>query len=82
MIESITDVLFFWLGSLYELSKIAFYVYLFSPQMQGAIFLYDRLLKEWVAKSLVYTDSIKEDVKGIASVFDKKTDGDETKKTS
>ena len=37
--ESITDILLFWVP-FYELLKIVFYIYLFSPQFKGALTLY------------------------------------------
>ena len=37
--ESITDILLFWVP-FYELLKIVFYIYLFSPQLKGALTLY------------------------------------------
>merc|ERR1712228_225240 len=37
--ESITDILLFWIP-FYELLKICFYFYLFSPQLKGALTMY------------------------------------------
>eukprot|EP00483_Globobulimina_turgida_P009943 UN09962 len=42
--ESITDILLFWVP-FYELIKICFYFYLFSPQLKGALTLYYALLQ-------------------------------------
>lgn len=46
-IESITDIFLFWVPA-YELLKMVFYVYLYS--MNGAQFLYIKLLKPLVLK--------------------------------
>eukprot|EP01083_Nonionella_stella_P000773 2223_1 len=45
--ESITDLLLFWIP-FYELLKICFYFYLFSPQLKGALTLYYALLEPLV----------------------------------
>lgn len=47
--ESITDILLFWIP-FYELLKICFYFYLFSPQLKGALTIYYALLEPLVGK--------------------------------
>mmetsp|Transcript_63541 Transcript_63541/g.101124 ORF Transcript_63541/g.101124 Transcript_63541/m.101124 type:complete len:177 (-) Transcript_63541:3000-3530(-) len=48
--ESITDLFLFWIP-FYELLKICFYFYLFSPQLKGALTLYYVLLEPLVDKA-------------------------------
>lgn len=49
LIESITDVLFFWVP-FYQFIKIILYLFLFSPTFQGAKTLYDKFLSPVVDK--------------------------------
>jgi len=62
LVESVTDLLLFWIP-MYELLKMAFYVYLYAPQMKGALFLYNKLL----APLIVQMESMEQRAKGAAS---------------
>jgi len=44
MIESITDLFLSWIP-MYELMKMAFYIYLYAPNVKGALFLYRKVLE-------------------------------------
>ena len=50
--ESITDILLFWIP-FYELLKICFYFYLFSPQLKGALTMYVMSYLHYSDKSLL-----------------------------
>jgi len=47
VVESITDILFFWIP-MYELLKMAFYIFLYAPNVQGAMMLYQKLIDPWL----------------------------------
>eukprot|EP01083_Nonionella_stella_P304055 1054913_1 len=76
VIESITDILLFWIPFYFGL-KILFYFYLFSPQLKGALTLYYALLEPLVdklvkieANALDAANTVKESIAN--SVADKK----------
>jgi len=47
LVESITDLLFFWIP-MYELLKMAFYIFLYAPNVKGALILYQKLIEPWL----------------------------------
>jgi len=60
LIESITNILFFWIP-MYELLKMGFYVFLYAPNVQGALILYEKVIQPW----LPYLESFEQKVKLI-----------------
>ena len=57
VIESVTDLLLFWIP-MYEIIKMVFYIYLYAPQMQGAIMLYRRLIHPWIGSLKKFEESV------------------------
>jgi hypothetical protein len=52
--ENIGHILFCWMGNMYEIMKMALYVYLYHPQTKGALFLYRRVLQPLVNTLIHY----------------------------
>eukprot|EP01084_Bolivina_argentea_P107373 191974_1 len=75
-VESITDILLFWVP-FYELIKICFYIYLFSPQLKGALTLYYALLEPLVDKLAKVENNV---VDSVNSVKDTITNMNDAKK--
>jgi len=53
LVESITDVLFFWIP-MYELLKMGFYIFLYAPNIRGALLLYSKLIAPWLPQLLAF----------------------------
>jgi len=53
-IENISDILFCWMGTMYEIIKIALFVYLYHPQTKGSLFLYHKILQPLVMQLINY----------------------------
>jgi len=49
VVESITDVLLFWVP-MYELLKMGFYIFLYAPKVEGAMILYRKLIDPWLSQ--------------------------------
>lgn len=68
LVESITDVLLFWIP-MYELLKMGFYIYLYAPNIHGALTLYDKLIKPL----LPYLEQCEQKMKEVTNVVTSKT---------
>jgi len=68
--ESITDILLFWVP-FYEMLKIVFYIFLFSPQFKGALTLYYAALEPLVSKLMVFEANAASAAKGVRDSMNK-----------
>jgi len=58
LFESISHVLLFWMGSMYEICKMAFFLYLYHPNTKGALFLYRQCLQPFVVQFINYEHAL------------------------
>jgi len=61
-IENISDVIFYWMGNMYEIMKIALFIYLYHPQTKGSLFLYRKILQPLVIQLIHYEHVMLENV--------------------
>jgi len=66
VVESITDIFLFWIP-FYELLKMCFYLYLY--QMNGALVLYDQLVRPIVVKLEEQEKRAQDNLKDVTEVF-------------
>lgn len=64
-IENISGVFFFWMGNMYEIFKMALFVYLYHPQTRGSLFLYNKILQPLVIQLIRYEDVMLENVDAL-----------------
>lgn len=58
LFESISHILLFWTGNMYEICKMAFFLYLYHPNTKGALFLYRQCLQPFVVQFINYEHAL------------------------
>jgi len=64
-LEIFSDVIFGWMGNMYELMKMALFIYLYHPQTKGALFLYHRILQPLLIQLIRYEHVMFENVQTL-----------------